>query len=460
MFHSRRGPWLALVLFVCVCPRIAAAQSVTLAWDPSVDASVVGYQVRFGTSAGVYPQAKDAGASTSTILSGLAPGTTYYAVVEAYTAARQYSDPSNMVSFVVPSCGFSMNPPTVTTTASAGNGSITVTATSTGCAWTARANSYFFSFTGTGGTGTSTIGYSLDPNYSTLVRAGTATLAGLTFSLTQNGAGVDTALVARERARSDFNGDGYSDLLWQDVKNGYVAAWLLQGSHTTRTPAGASHQVVDPQWRVAGTGDFNADGHPDIVWHHRTSGALYLWYMNGVNRIGHAAFSVNGIADSRWKIAGVGDFNDDSKPDLVWQHETAGWLAVWMLDGTRLIQGVDMTPGRVVDTRWRIEGVADFNNDSQPDMLFRHGQTGELALWIMNGTTRTSYQQLTPGAITDREWRIASLMDVDGDQTTDIVWQHDTAGWIAVWYMNGTKRTGAQSFPVAVETNWKIVGSR
>jgi hypothetical protein len=463
MFDSRRGLRLAFILSLCLFPSVAGAQTVTLAWDRSTDTSVSGYMVRWGGGAGVYPNSIDAGNVTSKVLASLTPGNTYFAVVEAYTATGEYSDPSNMLTFTVPaiSCAASVTPTSINVLATTTSGSLSVTVTAPSCRWGATTSSAFFSFQAASSrSGSGSLAYSLDRNYSTLIRTGTGTVAGLPFTFTQQGAAVNPAAVARETARSDFNGDGYSDILWQDTKNGYVASWLLTGSHVTRTPIGASHMVADRNWQIAGSDDFNGDGKPDILWHHRTSGALYVWFMDGMNRIGHSGFSAYGITDARWKVVGIGDFNSDRKPDIVWQHETAGWLAVWLLDGTTLIRGVDLNPIRVLDTRWRIEGVADFNADGHSDLLFRHGQTGELALWVMNATTRASYQQLTPAAITDKEWRIASLLDMNDDQTPDIVWQHETTGWLAVWYMNGTKRITVEAFPVMVETNWRIVGSR
>ena len=461
MLFSRRGPWLAFWFAVCVFPSLVSAQSVTLAWDPSTDASVTGYMVRYGTISGIYPSAVNVGNVTTTTVGGLTPGGTYFAIVEAYNADGVFSDPSNIVSFVVPlNCNYAIDTPAINVSDAAANGSLTVT-TKAGCGWTAQSTKPFFTFqNGSARAGSGSVSYALDQNYSINARNGSAAVANQTFSFTQQGAAVIPEVGERERSRADFNTDGFTDLLWQDTTNGYVASWLLQGGHTSRSPVSLSHRVVDNNWRVAGTADFNADGHPDILWHHRTTGSLYLWYMNGVNRIGHTALSVSGIPDTRWKVAGIGDFNGDKKPDIAWQHDGHGWLAVWLMDGTTFLRGVDLNPIRVADIRWRIEGIADFNNDGHSDLLFRHGQTGELALWLMNGTSRAAYQQLTPAAITDREWRIASLIDIDGDQTTDIVWQHDTQGWIGVWYMNGIRRIDAQSFPVKVDTNWKIVGSK
>ena len=71
----------------------AAAQSVTLGWDPSSGAS--GYTVRWGSALGQFPNSADAGAATSFTLPALQPGATYWAVVEAYITGVPRRCPSS-----------------------------------------------------------------------------------------------------------------------------------------------------------------------------------------------------------------------------------------------------------------------------------------------------------------------------------------------------------------------------
>jgi hypothetical protein len=47
-----------------------------------------------------------------------------------------------------------------------------------------------------------------------------------------------------------------------------------------------------PSWRAIGTGDFNDDGHSDILWQN-TSWRVSIWEMNGTDRIGGGAISAN-----------------------------------------------------------------------------------------------------------------------------------------------------------------------
>jgi hypothetical protein len=53
---------------------------------------------------------------------------------------------------------------------------------------------------------------------------------------------------------------------------------------------------------------------------------------------------------------GLGDFNADGKPDILWQHQTGGYLGVWLMNGTTLGSATYVTPQSVTDTQWKIRG--------------------------------------------------------------------------------------------------------
>jgi hypothetical protein len=43
-------------------------------------------------------------------------------------------------------------------------------------------------------------------------------------------------------------------------------------------------------WIPMVTGDFNADGHPDIMWRHASTGAISVWFMSGRTRVSSTRF--------------------------------------------------------------------------------------------------------------------------------------------------------------------------
>ena len=69
--------------------------------------------------------------------------------------------------------------------------------------------------------------------------------------------------------------------------------------------------------------------------------------MNGTNVIGGG--TVEPQSRGRWKAVGTGDFNGDGHSDILWQNTSNGQAAIWEMNGTNLIGGgtVAPFPGRV-----------------------------------------------------------------------------------------------------------------
>jgi hypothetical protein len=81
--------------------------------------------------------------------------------------------------------------------------------------------------------------------------------------------------------------------------------------------------AVDNSWHVAGIGDFNGDGHSDILWRNDNGSIFdFLGTANGgfVNN-GDASFV---SVDNSWQVASIGDFNGDGIDDILWHNSTTG----------------------------------------------------------------------------------------------------------------------------------------
>lgn len=88
-----------LLLLACLVTTVASAASVTLAWDPSPDVSVVGYRVYFGPAAGTYTNSATVGNTTNATLTGLNAGTKYYFAATAYNSVGEESAFSNEINY-------------------------------------------------------------------------------------------------------------------------------------------------------------------------------------------------------------------------------------------------------------------------------------------------------------------------------------------------------------------------
>ena len=72
-----------------------------------------------------------------------------------------------------------------------------------------------------------------------------------------------------------------------------------------------------------GIGDFNGDGHQDLVWQNNTSGQVNVNYYGGSTpQPAGSAVLDNGTDLAGWKLVGAGDFDHNGVPDLVYQNTT------------------------------------------------------------------------------------------------------------------------------------------
>jgi hypothetical protein len=61
----------------------------------------------------------------------------------------------------------------------------------------------------------------------------------------------------------------------------------------------------------------------------------------------------------------------------------------------------------VTDMNWAIVGTGDFNGDGKTDILWRHGITGQIAVWLMDGTI-WSYNSAWLPSVPDANWIIGA----------------------------------------------------
>jgi hypothetical protein len=205
---------------------------------------------------------------------------------------------------------------------------------------------------------------------------------------------------------ADFDGNGTPDVVWQDPVSGAVQVWYMGGLGGNTLLSAANITGKNP-WKVESVADFNRDGHPDLLWQDPNSGFAQIWYLGGPQGI-----TLQGAANlnktNPWHIVGTGDFNGDGVPDVVWQDPVTGTVQVWYMGGT--------TPGQegshlqsalnLTANPWHVMAIADFNQDGHPDVVFQDPANGAAQVFFYtgaNGTTLSGSAVISPG----NPWYIA-----------------------------------------------------
>ena len=125
----------------------------------------------------------------------------------------------------------------------------------------------------------------------------------------------------------DFNGDGRDDILWRDA-SGTLFDFLGTANGGYVNNGGNSSISVALSTQVVGVGDFNGDGLSDILFRDASGNIFdFLGTANGgfVNNGANSFASVG----STWQVASIGDFNGDGHSDVLWRND-AGTIVDWL----------------------------------------------------------------------------------------------------------------------------------
>jgi hypothetical protein len=209
----------------------------------------------------------------------------------------------------------------------------------------------------------------------------------------------------------DFNGDRKADLLWSNT-NGDTSIWLMNGTQVSSTP---DLGVVANGWSIVGTGDFNGDGFGDILWRN-TNGDTSIWLMTGnATQVSVLWATDLGLVPTTWSVAHTGDFDGDGHTDILW-HNMNGDTSIWLMTGSATQVRVSSTHDLgVVPTSWTIAGTGDFNGDGKSDILW-HNTNGDTSIWLMNGAIVSSATDL---GLVPPSWNVATSGDYNGDGKSD-----------------------------------------
>ena len=244
------------------------------------------------------------------------------------------------------------------------------------------------------------------------------------------------------RAVGDFDGDGKSDILWQDnAGTTFIRSHLTGGTGATPNcdPVGTYSATI------MGVGDFNGDGRDDIVWRNMGTGAVSISLMDGVRITQWLSVGVTPIP-LNVKLEGIGDFDGNGRADMLWRNQASG----------RAVMSYHNTDGSVLS--WPVVSnyialstaalkVGDINGDGKSDVVWRNMSTGNVVISLMNGNI-PSWRSVssTPIAL---NVALEAIGDFDGNGSADLLWRNTQTGRSLMSYHNGE----------GAVTSWPVVSN-
>lgn len=232
------------------------------------------------------------------------------------------------------------------------------------------------------------------------------------------------------RGVGDFNNDGSADVLWHQCADArLVSVWFMVDGTLTGGLSLATVVSAPTEWvSTAGVGDFNGDGYSDILWRNATTGANSIWYITAEGFIGGA--NLPSVSAVDLKVAAVGDFNNDGRADILWRNVRTRTLIIWMMNGGSIIRGSTLTASDSL----RVIGTGDFNGDGSLDLLMRnpHARHPASVIWFISNGVKTGQVILD---VLPRALEVGGVGDFNADGYDDIVWRNTSTGTNSIWFI-------------------------
>ncbi len=106
-----------------------------------------------------------------------------------------------------------------------------------------------------------------------------------------------------------------------------------------------------------------------------------------------------------------------------------------------LIQAIISSPA--ASSIVTVPNPPDFDGDGKQDFLWRNTSSGQVGVWLMNGSTAKATVAIGTAPLS---WVIINTGDFNGDGKSDILWQLANTSQYGVWFMNGAQVAATQAF--------------
>lgn len=261
----------------------------------------------------------------------------------------------------------------------------------------------------------------------------------------------------------DLSRDATPDWLLRNVIDGRVVLGLVR---QTNAVAVELPGLRDTDWSVVGQGAFSSATNRGILWANGRTRQLMVWDVRGTNRA--ATYSI-GVVPVGWRAEAVGDLLRDGSVGILLRKKEApskGQIQIWAMNGL-VVNRIHPLAQVMADLEWAPMGATELDGDRKTaELVWAHAGDGKVAVWTLNGAKLVGSREVTGLPASARPpWSLAGLGDYDADGLSELVWTETRAAGLAEIVRVMKVRNGAwlseRSYSLPVRgAGWKVVGPR
>ena len=303
------------------------------------------------------------------------------------------------------------------------------------------------------------------------------------------------AAVVAGTAKSDVDGNGVSDVLFQYTGGDYQLGFWMNGTNEWRGN-GLPHPA---EWEVLGAYDMNANGKADSVlvgnvevggvkgayigyyadsddadanWiniGYLTNAEDYVWKNKVGNLTGGSANSIvwyapelyalgawtdgteswvtlsNNFGGDAWTLVGCGDFDGDGKDSVVMSYNGGQLFYAVGIDGASQSLGSANWSG------WEVRAIGDFKGDGKDDLVLFHKDSGSMVMCADGDID--SYASL--GQLDAADWFVVGAGDYDGDAKDDLLVRQKSTGMLGYYASGDMAQWNVLGY--GVDMDWTVI---
>jgi|GEM_PF-1939025 len=215
-----------------------------------------------------------------------------------------------------------------------------------------------------------------------------------------------------------------------------VSILTTDGNGQIETAGKSSHSLgfYDRTWEVLGVGDVNGDGSTDVLFSVPSTQDPTKLLVKAWIRVGYTVLETVNLraAKAGDRCIGISDWTGTGFDGPCFLHADGKSMSFWVVEGGAVTSKIEWAPEELLEGSWTFFTGEVTGDDRQDLLMFNDDGSSVLKVKVNNADSVTTSTIPSPGA----GYRIASAQDLDGDGSSDFLWEDQSSNKLRFFFLN------------------------